>query len=296
MTAPTHGRPHANGKSGPARFLPELPVSSQESAGVMEEPAEVLSPTQVGMFLECPTKWYFKYMIGLPEPITSSLAVGRAVDNALSHYFRAKAEGVAMPEADVLDAVDTAWADEEAVVTHAPGESADELHNLCRRLVACYMAEMAPRVQPALIDGTPAVQVPVEGRIADVRVQGYIDLVTDDGVVIDLKTKRDKPAGVPADHMLQVATYDLLCPYSRGRAEIHYMVKGRSSKSKPNIVPFTREIGPEEVLYAESIYPATQEAMRSGLYLPRRTSRLCSRKYCPFWKSCEREFGGRVGE
>ena len=303
-----------NGRSGQPTFLDHIPDGSrpapeiawptpdsdtapQKTSSVAVEPGEILSPSQTNKFLDCPANWYFKYLVGLPEPVTSSLAVGIAVDNALSHYFRIKAaERVEMSEADVLDVLDTAWADQEAVVSLREGENADQLHALCQRLVRSYLTEMAPKVQPGVIDGSPAVQVHVEGLIAGVKVRGIIDLVTDDGAIIDLKTKRDKPGGVPADHMLQLTTYDLLCPHSRGQAAIHYMVKGRSEKSVAKTVPFTREIGPSEVTYAESVYPAIQESMRNAIYLPSRTSRFCSRKYCPFWKTCEKEFGGKVDQ
>lgn len=293
MTAPTDGRPHANGKSGPARFLPELPVPSSKPAGVIEELAEVLSPTQVNVFLECPAKWYFKYLIGLREPITSSLAVGRAVDKAISHYYRVKgAEREAPPLADVLDAYDLAWADVEAELTLEPGEDRAALHAQGREMVNCYLSQLAPGTTPALIDGQPAVQVPVNGKIRGVKVQGYIDLITEDGTVVDLKTKKAKPSGIQADHWLQLTTYDLLCPHSRGKGSIHTIVKNKT----PKCHSVTRDIGTDDSFYLESIYPMVQETIRTGLYLPRRTSRLCSRKYCPFWKRCEREFGGRVGE
>ena len=302
-----------NGRSGQPTFVDQLPglvpaeeVASpsqnslsapQEASGAAIEPGEVLSPSQVNKFLECPANWYFKYLVGLPDPKTSSLAVGIAVDKAISHYFRVKASDHAeMHEEDVLDVVDTVWADQESETTFGDDEKPDQLHALCRRLVQSYLTEMAPKVQPAVIDGEPAVQVRVEGTIAGVKTQGVIDLVAEDGTIIDLKTKRDKPAGVPADHMLQITTYDLLCPHSRGRGAIHYMVKGRSEKSAAKTVPFTREIGPDQVQYVESIYSAAQESMRNGIYLPSRTSRLCSRKYCPFWATCEREFGGKVAE
>jgi hypothetical protein len=303
-----------NGRSSQPKFLehvsdvpaPEIPwpapgwdedTPSKSSASVAIEPGKILSPSQVNKFLDCPANWYFKYMVGLPDPVTSALAVGIAVDNAISHYFRVKAaERVDMPEGDVMDVLDLARAHQEAVVSLKEGEDPEKLHALCQRLVRSYLTEMAPKVQPALIDGKPAVQVEVSGKIADVKVRGIIDLVTDDGAIIDLKTKRDKPGGVPADHMLQLTTYDLLCPHSRGQAAIHYMVKGRSEKSVAKTVPYTREIGPAEVQFVENIYPATQEAMRDGLYIPRRTSRFCSRKFCPFWGACEKEFGGQVAE
>jgi hypothetical protein len=39
-----------------------------------------------------------------------------------------------------------------------------------------------------------------------------------------------------------------------------------------------------------------QDSIRDGVYLPRRNSPLCSRRYCRYWRECEREFGGRVDE
>ena len=44
----------------------------------------------------------------------------------------------------------------------------------------------------------------------------------------------------------------------------------------------------------QKLYPAVQQAIRAGLFLPNRSSNLCSRKYCSFWRRCEREFGGKV--
>ena len=63
----------------------------------------------------------------------------------LSHDDTLHGLGVEMAEADVLDALDTAWADEEAVCSFADGEKPDELHALCGRFVTSYLSEMAPR-------------------------------------------------------------------------------------------------------------------------------------------------------
>ena len=37
------------------------------------ELGQVLSPSQTNTFIECPAQWYFKYLVGLPEPATGSL-------------------------------------------------------------------------------------------------------------------------------------------------------------------------------------------------------------------------------
>jgi hypothetical protein len=114
--------------------------------------------------------------------------------------------------------------------------------------------------------------------------------VDENGVVIDLKTSSRKPPGIPADYRLQLTTYDLLCPQSRGVGRLDVLVKTKTVQ----LVHQTTEISPEDVQFAESIYPVVQDALRDALFYPRRNSRLCSRKYCPFWRACEKEFGGKV--
>ena len=46
--------------------------------------------------------------------------------------------------------------------------------------------------------------------------------------------------------------------------------------------------------YAESIYPMVAAAIGDGLYLPRRSSNLCTRRHCGYWQTCEAEYGGSV--
>jgi CRISPR/Cas system-associated exonuclease Cas4 (RecB family) len=51
---------------------------------VREELGELLSPSQVGTYLTCPAKWYFRYLVGLTEPATGALALGKAFHAALA--------------------------------------------------------------------------------------------------------------------------------------------------------------------------------------------------------------------
>jgi hypothetical protein len=46
----------------------------------------------------------------------------------------------------------------------------------------------------------------------------------------------------------------------------------------------------------ERMYPLMQRAIRMGLFLRNRSNYMCSRKYCTFWRACQNEFGGVVGE
>jgi CRISPR/Cas system-associated exonuclease Cas4 (RecB family) len=57
---------------------------------VCERLGEVLSPSQVNTYLTCPAKWYFRYLIGLSEPATGALALGKAFHATLAANFRQK--------------------------------------------------------------------------------------------------------------------------------------------------------------------------------------------------------------
>ncbi|HZM11401.1 MAG TPA: PD-(D/E)XK nuclease family protein, partial [Candidatus Limnocylindrales bacterium] len=57
---------------------------------VTETLGEALSPSQVNTYMTCPAKWYFRYLIGLSEPTTGALALGKAFHGTLAWYFRQK--------------------------------------------------------------------------------------------------------------------------------------------------------------------------------------------------------------
>jgi len=155
-----------------------------------------------------------------------------------------------------------------------------------RPLVRKYMADAAPSVQPK------AVELPVEGMIAGVRVHGIVDLLDMEGRIVDFKTAARRPAGITPDYSLQLTTYSMITPGSSGSCRLDTVTKTRTVE----LVQQRREIGAEERRYAETLYPMAQEAMRDGIYPPRRSSPVCSRRYCGYWRECEREFGGRVEE
>ena len=155
-----------------------------------------------------------------------------------------------------------------------------------RALVRRYMAEAAPLIQPK------AVELPVEGVIGSVRVRGVVDLLDMEGRIIDFKTVARRPTGITPDYSLQLTTYSMITPGASGFCRLDTVTKTKTVQ----LVQQSCETGPEKRRYAETLYPMVQEAMRDGIYTPRRARPLCSRRYCGYWRECEREFGGRVDE
>jgi hypothetical protein len=121
-------------------------------------------------------------------------------------------------------------------------------------------------------------------------LRGIVDLVTTDGTVVDIKTAGRKPSGLAADHALQLATYTALLEGASGHGRLDTLV----ATKEPQLVQI--EHTPEKRRKAcRAHVSAGRRGIAGGLYLPNRSSKVCSRRHCPFADACEREFGGFVG-
>ena len=249
------------------------------------QPGQVLSPTQVRTYLDCSARWWFKYAQGLPEPKTSSLALGSAVHQALEANFREKLE--TKEDLDTLGVVGLfrqAWQEQADRTEFRDEEDADEIGRVGEQLVARYMDEAAPYIEPA------AVELDVQGEIGGVQVRGIVDLLDVDGRVVDVKTAARKPSGIAPDYAFQLATYRQIAPGASGAARLDTLVKTKTVQ----LVQQSYTVSEQDIRATETLYPLVQEGIRAKLYFPNRRSMMCSRRNCAFWRQCEREFGGMV--
>jgi hypothetical protein len=165
-----------------------------------------------------------------------------------------------------------------------PDESQGDLRRLGEKLVAKYMDEVAPTVEPA------AVELDVQGEISGVAVRGRVDVLDVEGRLIDFKTASRRPSCVSPDYAFQLATYRQITPGASGEVRIDSLVKTQTVQ----ITQQAYTVEEPDIRATQVLYPMAQQAMGSGTYCPNRQSLLCSQKYCSFWKHCEEEFGGRV--
>lgn len=263
-----------------------VPVSRPATSGP-EELGQVLSPTQARAYLDCSAKWWFRYGLRLPEPKTSSLALGIAVHQALEANFRDKLDtGEDLPTMGIVMLFRDAWLEQITETRFREDESPGDLCRKGEEMVRKYMDEVAGTIQPA------AVEQDVSGEIGGVRVRGRVDLVDTEGRIIDVKTAARKPTSVPPAYAFQLATYRQLTPGASGEARLDTLVKTKTVQ----LVQASYEVSDQDLRLTRNLYPAVQEGIRSGLYLPNRQSFLCSRKNCAFCERCEAEFGGSVPE
>jgi hypothetical protein len=249
------------------------------------EIASLLSPSRLRSFLDCSGRWWYHYGLGLPDIQNANLALGKSVHAALGENFAQKIETKQdLATTGVVALFRNSWQEQAGETTFDADDNFEALQATGETLVAKYMDEVAPRVEPA------AVELPVTGRIGGVAVRGYVDVLDVHGKIIDLKTASRKPSGIDPLYRSQAATYAQITPGASGEISVHTLIKTRA----PQIVEqsFTRT--PGDVKWIETIYPHAQAAMRRGFYTPNRASMFCSRGSCAFWERCEADFGGQV--
>jgi RecB family exonuclease len=223
------------------------------TAAVGDGVGELLSPSQVKTFLNCPAKWYFHYMVGLQEPKTASLALGSAFHAALAQNFRQKIESrrdLALD--DVRALFQKEWNAVAAETEFRDDENRRELAAGGETLVDKYMREAAPDVQPQ------AVETPVAGEIGGVKVHGFVDLLDIEGRIIDCKSATKRPNGVSHDYGLQLTSYAMITPGASGTCRLDTVTKTKTVQ----LVQQTYHVGPEQRRYAEGLYPMVQDAIR----------------------------------
>jgi CRISPR/Cas system-associated exonuclease Cas4 (RecB family) len=268
-------------------MIPALRIERPGLERIPVVPGDILSPSQVSSIMDCAYRWHAKYKQQMPEPPTSSQILGRAVHAALAANFEQKCDSKAdLPLPGVLAVYREAWSVLTQEMEFHDAEDPDELGKTGEALVAKYMEEAAPRIEPA------AVEMRVEGVIAGVNVTGYIDLLDVAGCVIDIKTAKSRPSSIHPMHRFQVATYRYLTQWARGSGRIDTLVKTKN----PQLIQQTFSVSDQELRAIHTIYPEAQALMRGSVHLPNRQSMLCSRRHCAYWRHCEQKWGGEVPE
>jgi hypothetical protein len=146
------------------------------------------------------------------------------------------------------------------------------------------MDEAAPEIQPA------AVELDVTGEIGGVAVRGRVDLIDEEGCMVDVKTAARKPSGIAPDYAFQLATYRQITPGVSGEARLDMLGKTKTVR----LVRQAYTVGAQDIRAVEVMYPLVRDGIAVGLYFPNRQSFSCSRHNCACWQHCEREFGGTV--
>ncbi len=201
-----------------------------------------ISPSALKDYLGCSLRFYFRRVLGLPEPTSTALVFGKAVHEALQAFWLARwRDGDTAPETithafqeaferfQTVDSLEIKEVDREKLLTKG------------KALVLAYLDSdhAKQEVIPA------GVEVRLEEDFASLPspILGYIDLVLPGLMPVDYKTVASTP-NVELEafqHELQLTAYQLLIESATGQKvtsrEIVYLVKTKEPRIIVNRMP-----------------------------------------------------------
>lgn len=172
-----------------------------------------LSVSQVQAYLACPLKYRFQYIDKLPRPWrVGAMAFGLSIHSAVEWYHRQKLAGITPDYSAVLQIFDADWyAQNLEPLVFSDRESNEGLREKGRALLELYLADRALGPLPTAVEQPFEVELhdPETGEAFAVLFRGIIDLIEQDGTLVDLKTAGRSLEQGGLERHLQLSAYAL---------------------------------------------------------------------------------------
>jgi len=247
-----------------------------------------LSFSAINTYLRCGLQYYFRYILNLKIPPPGVLVLGSAVHKGLASDFQQKVETRKnLPTSQVLEVFSEHFDLEKDNALWEEGEKPGEVKDQGVALLSLYHQGRAQELQPEEVEK----KIKVVFDNVDYDLIGYIDLVTEDKQLRDLKTKSKSMSEAEVANDLQLTTYAFAYHEETGvfPQSLGFDILIRSPKSpKVQIADTQRtEIDCQRLL---AYLARVADGIYKNVFLPAQPgSWVCSPKWCGFFEICQKE-------
>lgn len=214
-------------------------------------PVKHLSASAVKTYLLCPRQWQYKYIEKLPDPAGQAAQRGKMVHEAVESYWRGEYD--------------------------KPVPGIHRYITAYRKMHGAITPERVAHVELELRAILPGVDVPI---------LGYVDLLTKEGTIVDLKTAGRHWASSRALTELQPSVYTWLaeaCGHTVTGFEFHVLI-GDGADREINTQRLTVDLSEEETeRHLDEVRQAWQGIV-AGQF-PTKRQILCA--WCNFQERCK---------
>jgi putative RecB family exonuclease len=273
---------------------PEKPASTNPANEVAKKLTgrDYLSWSAISTFRQCPLKYRFRYIDGLPEEsVSSALVFGTGIHSAVEQHFQAALSGDEQPDIErLMFAYRSAWLPHDPdAIQFGSTETRASLDALAARMLTAFLNSPVATVQGRVLGVEEEIRgVLVEG-VPD--LYGRVDLLTEDAdtlVVTDIKTSRSRWSAEQVED-----SGEQLLLYSHLASEI---APGKKIATRFLVLTKTRELQIEE--HVRGVEPAAVKrtlagvelvwrAIESGVFYPAPSTMSCAscgyRAACRAW-------------
>lgn len=256
---------------------------------------EALSASQLSLYLTCSLKYRFQHVDRLPRLTTSAnQAFGTAMHAALNWLHKERKQGRTPPLAEVLNVFEADWyAQTETEGTQAVRFEDDSdrmlLAHKGKELLTQYYHLSPANVRDSELRFTLPLVNPATAEVLDVPIRGVIDLIEEDGAIVEFKAPQKAPPMTDLPENIQLTTYSYAYEKLFGKPPKEIRKVSLVRTKNPRIE--TQVTGREPKDY-ERLFHIGREVLkgvRSGVFIPSRGCWMCSD--CEYDQDC-REWAG----
>ena len=268
-----------------------------------------LSVSKIEKAMNCPKHYKLKYIDKIPEPSSwvahGGIVVHSIVEGALKGFGRS---GKYPSWQDMDDQFEVVW-NEQVLKTEGqdnfigwkdePKEPVEKIRAEYRPLVrlAREDPQALPAYRPWIHDGTPMVEqrldLELSSPIGSFPLIGYIDLVSDEGVLGDWKTTSAKEDGTISErkmkNWLQAACYSIhtwpIVGQEMQPCEKVFLVRG----PEPKVIKHKYVVGPKQRKFFTDAAAEVWRMTVQGGFPPNTNTWLCKADWCFAYQVCRGE-------
>lgn len=256
---------------------------------------EKISPSRIRTFMRCPMQFRYSYVEGLKIPPPSALTVGSSFHSGMGHNYKQKIQTHKdLPLDDVLDVYSTEFDERSHITRWHKNEDKGKVKDAGAGAVRVYHQEVAPVLQPIDVEQQFQVMMTQGGKLLPWFIEGYVDLIDENGVIAEAKTTAKTPKQPNQMDTVQTAAYaagmSVTAPGEMTTARIDYAVKIK----KPVTVTFERKVSASEIRFLFDVVTDIVRAVEADIFIPNRQSFMCSDRSCGYWHVCHKDKGGYI--
>jgi len=248
---------------------------------------EHLSASQINLYIQCSLKYRYQYIDHIPKPFKpSGLAFGSVMHSAIEWFHKERMKKREISLDRLLKILETDWFSQKVdnEIRYKDGE--DEMKLLCtgKEMLGIYFSSPFDNVKGAEIPfHVPFLNVST-GEDLGIPLEGIIDLIEKDGVVVEFKTSSRSMDPESLSDFLQLTAYSYAYRILFGKEPQMLRVVNFVKAKTPKMVVL--ETSREKKDYERFFYIAREvvKGINFGHFFPRQ-SFMC--KDCEYGDLCK---------
>jgi putative RecB family exonuclease len=273
-------------------LTPEKPANPANEVAKRLTGRDYISWSSISTFRQCPLRYKFKYVDGLPEEsVSSALVFGTGIHTAVEQHYQALLSGDPKPDLDaLLFAYRSAWLPHDPdAIQFGSTETRASLDALAARMLAAFLSSPPASVQGRVLGVEEEIRGVLIGGVPD--LYGRVDLLTEDDdsvTVTDIKTSRGKWSQEQVeDSGEQLLLYSHLASEITPGKKVQTRFLVLTKTKEPVVEEHVREVNSAAVKRTLAGVEWVWRAIESGVFYPAPSTMSCSscgyRAACRAW-------------